>query len=240
MTIDARKLDFRMLNERLRSAFPQKVTLQHCLGQRYIASGMDRVSLTIEGTPGNALGCFLNGGILEVMGNAQDAVGDTMSGGTIVIHGNCGDAPGYAMRGGQLFVQGDVGYRAGIHMKQRSGKEPCIVIGGRAGHFLGEYQAGGRILVLGIGQEDVPCVGPFCAAGMHGGKIYLRGREKPRLLPRQVKLRLPQKEEKEEIAALVHAYCHHFGAAEEILARGPFWCLSPDDQNPYHRMYTAN
>ena len=27
-------------------------------------------------------------------------------------------------------------------------------IGGRAGSFLGEYQAGGRILVLGLGLEE--------------------------------------------------------------------------------------
>lgn len=240
MTIDARGIDFQTLNQRLRDVLPGKATVMNCLGQRFIASGMRDVSLTIEGTPGNALGCFLDSGTIEVMGNAQDAVGDTMSGGTIVIHGSCGDALGYSMRGGQIYVQGDVGYRVGIHMKQHDSMEPCIVIGGRAGRFLGEYQAGGTILVLGIGHEKEAPVGAFCGAGMHGGKIYLRSTHQPALLPKQVKIRPPQNEETEEIHALIHAFCHHFGAAEKMLLSSSFWCLSPDDQNPYHRMYTQN
>ena len=240
MTIDAKGMDFRTLNERLRSAGPGKATIVHCLGQRYIASGMRDVSLTIEGTPGNALGCLLGGGSIEVLGNAQDAVGDTMSGGTLVIHGSCGDALGYSMRGGRILVQGDVGCRVGIHMKQYDAQEPCIVIGGRAGRFLGEYQAGGTILVLGIGHEREAPVGAFCGTGMHGGKIFIRSEHRPPLLPKQVKLRPAQKEELQDIERLVHGFCHHFGAAEALLSGSHFWCLSPDDENPYHRMYTPN
>lgn len=240
MTIDARGLDHQALNQRLRNVLPARATITHCLGQRFIASGMSGVSLTIEGTPGNALGCLLNGGAIEVLGNAQDAVGDTMSDGRIVIHGSCGDALGYSMRGGRILVQGDVGYRVGIHMKQRDGKEPCIIIGGRAGRFLGEYQAGGSILVLGIGHEKAAPVGAYCGTGMHGGKIYIRSQHRPALLPKQVKLRPAENEELMEIHGLIHDYCHYFGAAAEPLLDSAFSCLCPDDQNPYHRMYTQN
>ena len=74
-----------------------------------------------------------------------------MNAGEIVVHGRCGDAAGYGMRGGRILIRDDVGYRAGIHMKAYENHEPVLVIGADAGSFLGEYLAGGLILVLGIG-----------------------------------------------------------------------------------------
>ena len=67
-----------------------------------------------------------------------------------IIHGNIGDAAGYAMRGGKIYVKGNAGYRAGIHMKAYKEKIPVMIIGGHTGSFLGEYQAGGIIIVLGL------------------------------------------------------------------------------------------
>mgnify|MGYP002508363490 CR=1 FL=1 len=49
-----------------------------------------------------------------------------------------------------LGVCVNAGYRAGIHMKAYKDKVPVMVIGGTAGSFLGEYQAGGVIVVLGL------------------------------------------------------------------------------------------
>ena len=149
MRINAEGLDFFAINEAVRAA-GREVTLTGCLGQRFIAAGMSDVSLTVEGVPGNALGAYLNGASITVMGNAQDAVGDTMNDGSIVVHGSIGDAAGYAMRGGSIYVKGSAGYRAGIHMKAYRDKVPVMVIGGCAGSFLGEYQAGGVIVVLGL------------------------------------------------------------------------------------------
>lgn len=124
--------------------------------------------------PGNALGAYLNGAEITVSGNAQDAVGDTMNEGKIVVHGQIGDAAGYAMRGGRIYIKGNAGYRAGIHMKAYKDKKPIMVIGGRAGSFLGEYQAGGIIIVLGLNIDGKPIVGNFPCTGMHGGKMFLR------------------------------------------------------------------
>lgn len=84
-----------------------------------------------------------------------------MNDGAIIIHGNSGDTTGYAMRSGEIYVQGNAGYRVGIHMKSYQDMFPTIVIGGKVGDFLGEYQAGGIIIVLGIGVEGCP-VGHFC------------------------------------------------------------------------------
>ena len=58
------------------------------------------------------------------------------------MHGNVGDACGYAMRGGKIYIKGDCGYRAGIHMKAYQQHFPVMVVGGKAGSFLGEYLAG--------------------------------------------------------------------------------------------------
>lgn len=116
----------------------------------------------------------MNGADITVYANAQDAVGDTMNGGRIVIHGDIGDAAGYAMRGGKIFVKGNAGYRAGIHMKAYQDKAPVMVIGGTAGSFLGEYQAGGTIVVLGLAARKPQNRRFFPCTGMHGGKMFLR------------------------------------------------------------------
>jgi len=45
-------------------------------------------------------------------------------------------------------------FRVGVHMKEYGGRKPIIVIGGKAGGFLGEYMAGGIMLVLGLNGEE--------------------------------------------------------------------------------------
>lgn len=170
---------FKILNEMVREAADDTVVIDDCLGQRYIGSGLAGKKLVINGTPGNALGAYLDGATIVVRGNAQDATGDTMNDGLICIHGSAGDATGYAMRGGTILVEGNTGYRAGIHMKAYEDRLPTLVIGGRAGSFLGEYQAGGLIVVLNLtdGEGRFSC--NFCGTGMHGGKIVVRSREMP-------------------------------------------------------------
>ena len=152
--IEAQNISFSALNETIRNAGDECLVCA-CLGQRFIAAGMSGKKIEIDGIPGNALGAYLNGAEITVRSSAQDAVGDTMSAGRIVIHGNCGDAVGYAMRGGEIYIEGNAGYRAGIHMKAYKEHKPVLVIGGRAGSFLGEYQAGGLILVLAL-QDRYP------------------------------------------------------------------------------------
>ena len=129
--------------------------------------------LKIHGTPGNDMACYMDGGEIEVFGNAQDQIGNTMNDGRIVVHGRCGDAAGYGMRGGTILVRDDCGWRVGIHMKEYEAHRPAIVIGGDAGSFLGEYMAGGVIVLLGK-------PGAYLATGMHGGVIYTKGRSKAR------------------------------------------------------------
>ncbi len=238
MTIDAKGLHYRELNEKIREAWGEDLQVKNCNGQRYIAAGMPQGKLEIHGTPGNALGAYLDGGELVVRGNGQDAVGDTMNGGSIIIHGGCGDGLGYGMRGGVILVRDSVGYRAGIHMKSYGERVPVLVIGGGAGSFLGEYQAGGRILVLGIGFGGRLPVGRFCGTGMHGGKILLRSDSLPFDLPEQVSARAAEQEDLEEFRPYVRAYCGAFGGSPQELLQGSFYLLTPNTSNPYRQLYT--
>ena len=239
MVISAEGLSHREINETIRNSHGD-CTIINCLGERFIAAGMSSRNIAIEGVPGNALGAYLNGGTITVKGNAQDAVGDTMNDGTIVVRGSIGDAAGYAMRGGSIYVQGDAGYRAGIHMKEYRGKVPVMVIGGSAGSFLGEYQAGGIIIVLGLGESGRPIVGNFPCTGMHGGKMFLRSDCKGIKFPGQVTARPATPEDLEEIKKYVSEYCRLFVGNEDRIMSSPFTVVIPDSKNPYKQMYVAN
>ena len=239
MIIQADGLDHQALNEILRRN-PGDCRIEGCCGQRFIAAGMKDRNITVTGIPGNALGAYLNGASITVCSNAQDAVGDTMNDGRIIIHGNVGDAVGYAMRGGRIYVRGNAGYRAGIHMKAYKDKVPVMVIGGRTGSFLGEYQAGGIIVVLNLHTPQERIVSNFPCTGMHGGKMFLRSECTNVTFPDQVTARPATPEDLEELAPYVTEFCGLFGFDPDKVMSGPYTVVVPDSNNPYHQMYVAN
>ena len=238
-SIDASGMDFQALNELLRES-KEDFEINGCLGQRFIGAGMGKRRLRIHGVPGNALGAYLNGGDIEVFGNAQDAVGDTMNAGTILVHGSIGDTAGYAMRGGKLYVRGSAGYRTGIHMKAYREHVPVIIIGGRAGSFLGEYQAGGILAVLGLHTDGKPIVSNFPCTGMHGGKLFLRSKCEDIIFPAQVTPRPATPEDLSELAPFLKEYCALFSLDYAAMADSYFTVVTPDSANPYRQMYVAN
>lgn len=238
MIISAKNLNFKELNQKIRS-IDEDIHINDCCGQSFICSGLKEKTLIINGTPGNALGAYFDGGTITVNGNTQDAVGDTMNDGKIVIHGNAGDALGYAMRGGSIFVKGDSGYRTGIHMKEYKDKKPIIVIDGKVGSFLGEYLSGGIIIVLGIGLKEVP-VGNFTGTGMHGGKIFIRTEKKLAGLPAQVSEKIATTDDLKEISPYIFEFAKHFDMDANSLMRDRFYVLKPNAKNPYKQLYTAN
>lgn len=231
-------MDFASLNENIRNSSSKEFRIINCCGQRFIATGIGEGRFEIEGVPGNALGAYLNGADVTVLGNAQDAVGDTMNDGKIIVHGSIGDAAGYAMRGGKLYVKGNAGFRAGIHMKEYHEKIPVIMIGGNAGNFLGEYQAGGIIVVLGLGGGKI--IGDYPCTGMHGGRMYLRSDCSSIDFPSQVSVKNATDEDMERIKEYVTEFCELFGYDESEVLSSPFTVVTPDSSNPYKQMYVAN
>ena len=240
MELNVASLDHRAVNEQMRLTADSEITLTGCIGQRFLAAGTSGKYVKINGIAGNALGAYLNGSVIETFGNAQDAVGDTMNAGEIIVHGNIGDAAGYAMRGGKIFVQGNAGYRAGIHMKAYQDKIPVMVIGGRTGSFLGEYQAGGIIIVLGLSGDGKPIISNFPCTGMHGGKLVLRSDCEGIHFPHQVHHRIAAKEELGEIRGYIEEFCRHFGGSADEILNAEFTLVTPDSGNPYKQMYVAN
>ena len=239
ISIDARGLDCRALNQAIRSA-DDDCEISGCTGQRFIGAGLQKKHLLIRGVPGNALGAYLNGADITVGGNAQDAVGDTMNAGMITVHGSIGDAAGYAMRGGMIFIRGNAGYRAGIHMKAYQEKQPVLVIGGRAGSFLGEYQAGGVIIVLGLNQDGKDIVGGFPCAGMYGGRLYLRSDCSRIRFPEQTSARPAGPEDLEGIHPYISRFCALFGVDMPNVTDSPFTVVIPNNRNPYRQTYVSD
>ena len=208
---------FTEANETVRDALlrADTVVVREAFAQRYLGCAMPTgKTLEIHGVPGNDLACYLDGGC-------------------IVVHGRCGDAAGYGMRGGQIFVRDGCGWRVGIHMKQFEDKRPAIVIGGDAGSFLGEYLAGGVIVLLGK-------PGRHLATGMHGGVIYL----KHRIADDEVSEGLVQEPVDEADRALIRSLLERYngffaadlGAPVDATGEG-FFRLRPATARPYASMY---
>ena len=217
-----------------------KVRLSGCLGERYIGCGMREGVLHVEGTPGNALACYLDGGTILVDGNAQDAVADTMNAGLLAVRGSAGDALAYGMRGGCVYILGDAGYRAGVHMKAYEENRSTLVVGGRTGSFLGEYLAGGLIVVLGLGYEGEDVTGFFCGNGMYAGTIYLRTAKAPVNLSDKLVLRHVDEKEREAVLRPVIApFAATFSLDVEECLSGDFIAIEADKSKTYSQLYAA-
>jgi glutamate synthase domain-containing protein 3 len=242
LEIDSSGLHYKELNARLRKAVAsgvERITLHNVCGQRYLGTDLHApVEIRIEGTPGNGLASFMDGPRLVVHGNAQDGCGNTMNGGEVVVHGRAGDVTGYSMRGGRIFVRDGVGYRVGIHMKEYQGQRPVIVIGGTAQHFLGEYMAGGVLVVLGLtllpGERHIS---EFVGTGMHGGAIYVRGQLEEYQLGREVGQVALDSRDEALLDGLVGEYCGHFSCRARDVFSQPFTKLMPLSSRPYGQLY---
>jgi glutamate synthase domain-containing protein 3 len=239
MNINANGIYYRELNETVYNSEDKEIVLENVCGQRYIGTALSDYHIEINGTPGNGLAQYMNNSTIVVNGNAQDATGDTMNLGKVIIHGRCGDTCGYAMRGGEIYVRDDTGYRTGIHMKEYKELHPVVVIGGKSGDFLGEYLAGGIIIVLGLGMAEVP-VGRFCGTGMHGGVIYLRCDTPPADLPKQVNVEEPTEQDLLKIKSYVQNFCTYFGGNVDDIMKAKFIKLIANSKNPYKQLYTNN
>jgi len=233
------------------------ITLKNVMGQRFIGNGMrGAAKIKIFGVPGNDMAVFMDGPEIEVFDNVQDGVANTMNSGRIIVHGSGGDIMGYSMRGGEIYIRDNVGWRTGIHMKSYQEKFPVIVIGGRAGNFLGEYMAGGIIIVLDINftEKRSPeyyfekfyasinksIVGDYAGTGMHGGVIYLRGNTGEYKTGKEVRKMKLNQDDIEKIGPYIRKFCSYFNAGyDEIISKKfkDFIKLVPYSQRPYGKIY---
>src|SRR3989304_8129094 len=115
-------------------------------------------------------------------------------------------------------------------------KVPVIVIGGGAGNFLGEYMAGGIIILLGLHKKErsiLPfsgnpdLVGNYTGTGMHGGKIYIRANIEDHKLGKEVKKSVPDKDDLDLLDKYITAYCNLFNINRKKISNGSFLKLVP-------------
>ena len=246
--IDATGISTEDLNERLMALMldgTEKFVLKNVCGQRYIGTRLyskngnkPRVDIDITGTPGSDLGAFMSGHRVRVHGNVQDGVGNTMDDGEIVVEGRAGDVLGMSMRGGKIFIRDNTGYRTALHMKEYLDKKPVLVIGGTSQDFLGEYMAGGIVILLGLG--DKPHNQTFIGTGMHGGVIYIRGKVDKLQVAGQVDISEPGVEDRKLLDKFVGEFVESFpdlGLNKEEILNGEFIKLAPKSKGPYAKMY---
>ena len=240
--LDAKGIHYRELNERIHEAVNKgkhEIVLNNVNGQRYIGDALrGDIKIVVNGVLGNDSAAFMDGPTIIVNANAQDAIGNTMNAGQVIVHGSVGDITGYAMRGGKIYIRGDAGYRVGIHMKSYKESYPAIVIGGCAGDFLGEYMAGGLLIVLGLDRKkDEPIVGNYCATGMHGGVIYIRGQVEEYRLSKEIQQTGLGEADKEVLRRYLQEYCRCFSLNLEKVMEKQFIKLIPSSHRPYGKLY---
>ena len=239
--IDARGMHYTPLNRAIREAVASgatEIVLDHVMGQRFIADGLrGEVTITIHGVPGGDLGMFMSGPTCIVHGNCEHAPGNTMDAGQIIIHGSAGDAVAHAMRGGKIFVRDSIGYRGGIHMKQYLEKRPILVVGGSARAFLGEYMAGGLILVLGR-YGNCPEIDRGIGSGIHGGMIVIRGGVEEENLGEGAKMSELCREEMNGITPHIREFSRHFNLDPADFLNDQYFKVTPASARPFANKYT--
>ena len=124
-------------------------------------------------------------------------------------------------------------------MKAYREKSPLLVVGGSAGSFLGEYQAGGTIIVLGL-DTSKRIVGFFPCTGMHGGKMFLRSDCRDILFPPQVTAHAADDADMRQLYGHLRDYCSVFDLDIRDVLDAPFTVVTPNSRDPYRQMYVMN
>jgi glutamate synthase domain-containing protein 3 len=240
--INAKDVPYQSLNHRIRALVAsgeKEIVLDNILGQRFIGNGIrgDDITITVNGVPGGDLAMFMSGPTIIVNGNADHAPGNTMDNGRVIIHGSAGDAVAHSMRGGRVYVRDNIGYRGGINMKQYLEKRPILVIGGSARAFLGEYMAGGLVIVLGL-DGVTPVSERGVGSGIHGGEIIVRGSIDKTCLGGGAEQKKVTNDQKEAIRPILEDFARAFTIDPEPILAADYSRIIPASARPFANKYT--
>jgi glutamate synthase domain-containing protein 1 len=112
---------------------------------------------------------------------------------------------------------------------------PVVIVGGGAMDFLGEYMAGGLLVVLGLDCGEI--VGDFVGAGMHGGTIFLRGEVDPASLGKEVKTGELTPGDMDLLRTHIGEFCNCFKLDLDEILKKPFTKIYPYSHRPYGTIY---
>ncbi len=194
----------------------------------FARDGRPTLTLQLEGSAGQSLGCFLVAGVrIEVKGEANDYVGKGMCGGEIIVRppDECtfdpaqntimGNTVLYGATGGALFANGRAGERFAVRNSGAVG-----VVEGLGDHGC-EYMTAGVVVVLGE-------IGKNFAAGMSGGEAFVY----------DVQGDLPRRVNQEMVQLHPLARCHE-GRLHDIVTRHRDYTGSPLAQRILHHWESA-
>ncbi|MBD3388006.1 MAG: hypothetical protein GF416_03060 [Candidatus Altiarchaeales archaeon] len=257
-------MDYRVLNKRIRGAVAdgwEHIVVKNVNGQRFIGAGIKKdITLELFGDAGLDLGVFMEGPKVIVHGCSEYLLGNTLNKGEIIVYGDSWDITGMGARGGEIYIMGNGGSRIGIHMKEFKENVPTIVYGGSVKQYCGEYMAGGIIAVLGLDFTDaikdrskpmekknidpkkiklMECelAQTDLGAGIHGGKIYMRGDVREELLGIYASNKEMSEEDQRELNEILKKFCDHFNVPAELLKGEKFTKIAPSSSRPFGKAY---
>jgi glutamate synthase domain-containing protein 3 len=257
-------MDYRILNKRIRQAVGEgysHIVVRNVNGQRFIGAGIKKdVKIDLWGDAGLDLGVFAEGPLITVHGSGEYLLGNTLNDGEIVVYGDSWDITGMGARGGSIFIMGNGGSRVGIHMKEFKDRKPVIAYGGKVKQYCGEYMAGGVIAVFGmdftkaikdssrpVDKDNIDSskvrflegdlVQTDLGAGIHGGKIYVRGKVRDELLGIYASKKDLTAEDRKELEMVIKRFCSHFNLPEAMLMGQEFTKIAPISSRPFGKAY---
>ncbi|TFG96774.1 formylmethanofuran dehydrogenase subunit C [Candidatus Thorarchaeota archaeon] len=138
---------------------------------KQIGKGMNGGIINIQGDAGMHLGAEMVAGRITVTGSVDAWAGAEMSGGNIQIEGSAGDylCAGYrgtpdGMTGGRVFVAGNVGKEMALHMRKG-----FIAVKGDVAEMAAVRMRGGSIMVCGE-------LGPRAGIEASKGTVFALGK----------------------------------------------------------------
>jgi glutamate synthase domain-containing protein 3 len=115
---------------------------------------------------------------------------------------------------------------------------PRIIVHGNAQDFVGEYMAGGVLILLGLNlKRGEHHKANFIGTGMHGGVIYLRGSVEEHQLGKEVGVAPLEEADHKVLKQLGGEFAAHFGYDADEILNHKFIKLFPRWLRPYGRLY---
>jgi len=143
--------DIRVDGEAAGPSATEIVMVGDCHQVKRVGEYMTNGRIIIEEDIGMHCGDFVDGGVIEIGGDAGDWLGREMLDGTIICHGNAGNYCGSGYRGGRKGVRGG-----------------DILVEGNVGDYCAECLFGGLVHVKGNAGIHAGC-------NMKGGKLLIEG-----------------------------------------------------------------
>jgi len=113
-----------------------------------------------------------------------------------------------------------------------------VVVGGTAQDFLGEYMAGGVLILLGLKlKKGERHKANFIGTGMHGGLIYIRGNVEDYQLGKEVGVAELEEKDYRILRQCVGEFAARFSYKTEAILGHKFIKLFPRWLRPYGQLY---